>query len=195
MVLPDGVDGELVINAIAEQCCDLELLYPDGDFMQYAIGVWSAAEYPTWERVYNLSIASYNPLENYDRMEDYAENESRKRDTDKTDSINSTSAGASVSNSDDTTRVAGYNSDSLGMQNKVTGTGNTSVSNTGESTQKTTEGVTDSAVHSHKSRIHGNIGVTTPAQMMQGELDIAPQINVINYIVNSFKNRFCLLVY
>ena len=46
-----------------------------------------------------------------------------------------------------------------------------------------------------ESHIHGNIGVTTVAQMMEGELETYPKINIINYIVQAFKERFCLLVY
>ena len=45
------------------------------------------------------------------------------------------------------------------------------------------------------SRIHGNIGTVTAQKMIKEELEISPQINVINYITESFKKRFCILVY
>ena len=45
------------------------------------------------------------------------------------------------------------------------------------------------------SRIHGNIGVTTSQQMLESELELIPKLNVINTMIESFKNRFCLLVY
>ena len=45
------------------------------------------------------------------------------------------------------------------------------------------------------SHIHGNIGVTTSQQMLESELMIAPKLNVFNYIIESFKQRFCILVY
>lgn len=41
----------------------------------------------------------------------------------------------------------------------------------------------------------GNIGVTTSQQMLESELELAPKLNVFNYIIESFKNRFCILVY
>ena len=41
----------------------------------------------------------------------------------------------------------------------------------------------------------GNIGVTTSQQMLESELDLLPKLNVFNYIIDSFKNRFCILVY
>lgn len=40
----------------------------------------------------------------------------------------------------------------------------------------------------------GNIGVTTTQKMIQEERDVA-EFSTIWYIVNSFKKRFCLMVY
>lgn len=57
------------------------------------------------------------------------------------------------------------------------------------------EKIEDSTSNSHTSRIHGNIGVTTSQQMLEQELEVAPKLNITNYIVDSFKKRFCLLVY
>ena len=57
------------------------------------------------------------------------------------------------------------------------------------------EKIEDSTTVSHTSRIKGNIGVTTSQQMLEQELEVAPKLNIINYIVDSFKKRFCLLVY
>ena len=45
------------------------------------------------------------------------------------------------------------------------------------------------------SHISGNIGVTTSQQMLEQELLVAPKLNVYNYIIESFKNRFCLEVW
>ena len=40
----------------------------------------------------------------------------------------------------------------------------------------------------------GNIGVTTTQQMLEAERKIA-EFNMISYIAQSFKQRFCLLIY
>lgn len=42
---------------------------------------------------------------------------------------------------------------------------------------------------------YGNIGVTTSQDMLTQEMEIAKIIQVIPIIVESFKNRFCLMVY
>lgn len=57
------------------------------------------------------------------------------------------------------------------------------------------EKIDDDITLTHTSRIHGNIGVTTSQQMLEQELLVAPKLNIMNYIIESFKNRFCLMVY
>ena len=57
------------------------------------------------------------------------------------------------------------------------------------------EQIKDDTEITHTSRIHGNIGVVTSQQMLEAELNIAPKLNIMNIIIESFKNRFCLLVY
>ncbi len=46
----------------------------------------------------------------------------------------------------------------------------------------------------HKGRVHGNIGVTTAAQMIQGERDINGY-DVYMAITDEFKRKFCVCVY
>ena len=57
------------------------------------------------------------------------------------------------------------------------------------------EQIKDDSSVTRSSRIHGNIGVTTSQQMLEQELEVAPKLNIMNVIIESFKNRFCLLVY
>ena len=54
---------------------------------------------------------------------------------------------------------------------------------------------TDNNTITRNSHISGNIGVTTSQQMLEQELLVAPKLNVYNYIMESFKNRFCLEVW
>ncbi len=195
IVLPPGVDSELVVDAICMDCAELELLYPDWDCMKEFIAIWSNRELSTWQKLADMAALEYNPIENYDRIEDSTDNESRVKSNNKNDSITNASRGNSVNSTDDTTRVAGYNSDTLAVQDKGSGASASTSNASGESTQTTRETETDSAGRVHSSRIHGNIGVTTPAQMITSELELAPKINVVNYIADSFKRRFCLMVY
>lgn len=68
-----------------------------------------------------------------------------------------------------------------------------------------THGKTDTLEHGEKIEhegssdrsmlAYGNIGVTTSQEMLTQELELAKIIEVIPVIIESFKNRFCLLVY
>lgn len=46
----------------------------------------------------------------------------------------------------------------------------------------------------HNAHLYGNIGVTTSAQMLEGELEIRKQ-DLISIIVREFKEAFCIMVY
>ena len=56
----------------------------------------------------------------------------------------------------------------------------TSDNNTGETTHEQTE--------------TGNIGITLTQNMITAEREIA-MFNIIDFIINDFKERFCLLIY
>ena len=64
-----------------------------------------------------------------------------------------------------------------------------------EHDKQTTHG-TDSSKrgNKHKAHLYGNIGVTTSAQMLEGELAIRKS-DLINIIVREFKENFCIMVY
>ena len=52
----------------------------------------------------------------------------------------------------------------------------------------------DSTDVKRKARIWGNVGVTTTQQMIEEERRVS-QFNISDYIIESFKRRFCLLIY
>lgn len=65
-------------------------------------------------------------------------------------------------------------------------------SNTWAESDKTdTTSEAEEDVYEHRT---GNIGVTTTQQMLEQERKIA-EFNMISYIAQSFKQRFCLLIY
>ncbi len=167
MILPDDVDSSIVIPSILSECAELEVIYPDPDLMKEMIALWSARELPVWERIYNAVTTTYNPLENYNRQEDWNQ----------TDTGSSSGSGSST----DTHKVTGYNSGDWANQSQD----EAYASNSGNSSLQTY----------HTSNVHGNIGVTTSQQMLNQELDVAGRTDIYSYIVRSFKNRFCLMVY
>lgn len=100
-------------------------------------------------------------------------------------------------------------SDALAYGHSVSGSdalahGHT-VSNTGGGSSSMAYGKTETLTHgemivhdgdiTRNSHISGNIGVTTSQQMLEQEIEVSAKLNVIKMIVDSFKTRFCLLVY
>lgn len=73
MLLPDGVDKETLTDNILLRGGEFEVIYADPDFMQRAIGSWSKKWYRTFTKWIDALNIEYNPLENYDRMEDYSD--------------------------------------------------------------------------------------------------------------------------
>lgn len=63
---PGGIDKDIAINQIILTCADLELLYPDADFMQQAVTHWAAASAEVFAKMFNTTQIIYNPIWNKD---------------------------------------------------------------------------------------------------------------------------------
>ena len=72
--------------------------------------------------------------------------------------------------------VNGYNGDAERDRQNTSGNSNTKRKN------------------KHTGHLYGNIGVTTSAQMLEGELEIRKQ-DLISIIVREFKENLCIMVY
>lgn len=96
---------------------------------------------------------------------------------------------------DDTTTVTGTGSTTYG--HKVdTKHGEAIATQHGETITDTYgHKVDDSGEVTRESHISGNIGVLTSQAMAEAEVLVSAKLNVYNYIIESFKNRFCLLVF
>lgn len=75
--VPEGIDKDTLVNNILLRGAEFELLYSDPYFLQNMIGVWSNKWQRTMTRWVNALNIDYNPLENYDRYEDWEDNGSK----------------------------------------------------------------------------------------------------------------------
>lgn len=165
--LPTGMNKQQVIDTILMEAADLSLTYPDWNMMQYMIGTWSTNKQPAWERILAALTEEYDPLHNYDRHEIWTDN-------------NVSLSGAEASGSN-TESVAGFNSSNMANSRKTE--------------QSTSSNAASNQTGNHTGRTYGNIGVTTSAQMLQGEIDVRVANDICNIIAQSFKNQFCIQVY
>ena len=202
MYVPEGFtndDRDTLVNNLIMENAGLEVIYPDWDYMKFAIENWSKKEKPVWDRMYSAALLEYNPIENYNRTEI----------TTITDDGSDAHSGNDVSRNSgsDTTRnigsgtqthdVTGYDSATYVPKDKT-------VSDT-DDTSTATYGGTNTFTHGERidkdnertieGNISGNIGTMTTQNMLSQELEIAPKLNIMDYIIKSFKARFCLLVY
>lgn len=178
MVLPEGLDIETLTDTIILNGAEFEVLYSNPKFFQDAIGNWSKKWYRTIDKWVKALAVEYSPLENYDRIEEWTENE--------TNSNNFNSNENSNGNSNSNTKVSAFNSSSL-----VPESSNDLTNNYSGTTSGSNNGLVDSI---HKGRIHGNIGVTTSQQMLQSELDLA-YWNLYEKISALFLSEFVIPVY
>jgi len=82
--LPEDIDRETCIDNIMLECGELETLYSEPEFMRAAIGTWSKKHYRTFEKWAEALLLEYNPLENYDRIEDWWDHSDKDNDNTRT---------------------------------------------------------------------------------------------------------------
>ena len=70
MILPDGIDKDLLIQSLMLKGGEFEVLYADPAFMRRGIAVWSSKWFRTFSEWLRGTQASWNPIHNYDRFED-----------------------------------------------------------------------------------------------------------------------------
>lgn len=184
--LPTGIDRDILIPEICTECSDFALLYPDYDFMRMLIGVWSKKEQRIWSAMLESENFEYNPIENFDRYESIT----REVQSESSGSNTSTSSGSSSGTGNATASQTAFNSDTFKDTSKQVNTNSGQNSSSGTDKAEQTASGTETVT----SHLHGNIGVTTAQQMIAGFREIS-NFSTYNYIVESFKNRFCVQVY
>lgn len=71
MAWPTGVTAGDVLPELTTELAELEIVYPAAATMKNAITAWSKSRVGAWNRIAAALDAEYNPVENYDRYEDW----------------------------------------------------------------------------------------------------------------------------
>ena len=218
IVLPEGFDNSdkaILINNILLESAELEVLYPDPDFMKQAIYAWSSKEVISWNRLYSAMTAEYNPIENYNRSEKTTVQNRGALTHSGYDSVVgsgndsdvSTGYDSDVGSGTDTTThsITSFDSNTYQPKEKFEDGKGSTITHNRNSTITHNHGITDTTNYGHVitdttgsqtiGTISGNIGVTTSQQMLEQEIELTPKLNIYNIILESFRNRFCILVY
>mgnify|MGYP000045014057 FL=1 len=210
LTLPEGVSKDTIVDNLLMETAELEILYPDPYFMQAAIGTWSIKELPVWEKLYETTVLKYDPISNYDRKEMWTENENTDKEeiSQRRGNISTETDGTSTQNRNgsgtvDTSHyVSAYNETDFTPTAKDAENQNASSSTNQQDSASvdTSESSSGSASNSEKrnaernGEISGNTGFYTKQKMIEQEREVA-MFNIVDHIISSFKNRFCLLIY
>ena len=183
--LPEKIDKVTVKNSILMELGEYEPLWSDPLFFRNMVSVWSKKWQRTFDRWINALSIDYNPLENYDRIEEWTDEEKE------TSLLKGTITGSTTTVENGTNRndVSAFNDADFQPNER-----NTIESNVQDNSNSTSNSNTDTTRKNNRiGRAHGNIGVTTSQQMLESELDIA-KFNIYSNIVDVFANEFCLLI-
>lgn len=164
--LPAGVNKNTLVDKILQDCIHFETIYPEPGYLSYAIQTFFKIWYRTFDKWARALEIDYNPLENYDRHEEYTNGSRVKSSTD--------------GSSTNTGLVTAYDSEQLKTNEESRGRDHSDAEGT--------------ASGHGNSYIHGNIGVTTSQQMLQAELDVQ-RFNIYQAISDAFVQEFCIMVY
>ena len=168
--VPAGIDLDTLVDTIVWSYGDLYLVNTDLEWTKRAITLWGKRHRYYMDELLKTLQYQYNPIDNYDRYEDYTDTSSRNS------TYQSTNSGISSS------RTTAYDSDAQQPEDQVE-----------DSSQANNAGTEDGTLN-HVAHIHGNIGVTTAMAMIREQREII-QISWYDEIAKLFASEFLLMVY
>lgn len=203
--VPEGLVKQIAIDTILMRTRELEILYPDFTYMKNRITIWSNKYQINWSKLYDTTVLEYNPIENYDRMEDWTDTDdetstsARDNTRNTTNTVKSTSTNEVINSVNVTDQNTAFNAGLADHAKQITDgdtteNGNITNTETGKDTENENVNGGRTGRHTRTGRAHGNIGVTTSQQMIQSERDLVV-FNLYDVIAESFIENFCLMVY
>ena len=221
LTVPEGIDRDTLVDNILLKAGEMESLYSSLPFVKSAIGIWSRKWYDTFEHWVDTLSLEYNPIENYDRMEEWEDTNTGKQtttntgtstnvgtgseDTTKTGSIKDQQGGGTTTEN----QASAYDSSDYTPKDKQifsTTQSNETTFNQAKDTHtlnnlqnKRTDDLseerTDDLTAHHEGRVHGNIGVTSSQQLAESELLLRMKWNLYEHITDLFLSEFVIPVY
>ena len=213
-VIPEALDKETLTDNLMMESAEMEILYPDADFLEAAIGSWSKKMLHVWEELFATTQYEYNPIWNKDgtveetitrnlaTTENVADNNTR---TDNLTELQTRNLAGTTSDSGSSTEsVYGFNSSTAAPASSntatsggsTTDTGTVTVGNTGTQTDNRTvdRDTTDTGTITTSRTEQGNIGLTSTQDLIKAQREVV-QLNLYDVIIKDFIARFCLAVY
>lgn len=213
--LYEGFDKQILIDLIMQQSGELFPFHQQPDYLKQNITNWFTRMYEQFKRMHVALYSEYNPIENYDRHEDWSDSESVSASMSESLSTSESESTSSSGSAHDSTSDSTSNSldNGISAANMATGylpdtasQGRTAgVSSSDSDNETATNRLNDLAskrhniesrehYSTHGGRIHGNIGVTTNQQMIEAELNLR-KYDIYQTIADMFEKEFIVRVY
>ncbi|MBO7735775.1 MAG: hypothetical protein J6S67_24620 [Methanobrevibacter sp.] len=174
--------GSTLLAAIINRAASFCVLYTDPDYFKLMSDAW----WDKWESSFlawfKTMQMEYNPIENYDRHEQWHDDIVDDNTVKQTGTVNTDA------NNTDTTTVSAYDSSSFSNKDKVTSV----IDSTDE--RDLTDKIDNDRDLDHEGRIHGNIGVVTSQKMVEDELKLRYN-NLYNMVADVFIKELLIAVY
>ena len=190
-----------IVDNILLECAELEVVYPDSDYMKLAIGTWSTKRLYTWQRIADVLYRKYDPFVNMNRHEWRTTLENRNLSGSETPNLTDreTRNLAGTNDSTVTGNVNAFNDSSAnGVQrDKVTTDQDTTDTGTVTSTHTGTVNTTDTGTVTTTDDYHieGDSAIRDAQDIIRLETEQRLANDLIDIIIKDFKKRFCLMVY
>lgn len=190
-----------IIDNILLECAELEVVYPDSDYMKLAIGTWSAKRLYTWQRIADVLYRKYDPFVNINRHEwrttkedrDLAKSETRDLAGSETRDLAGTNDSTVTGNVNafNDSSANGVQRDKVTTDQDTTDTGSIDTTDTGTVDYTDTGNVTTTDDY----HIEGDSAIRDAQDIIRLETEQRLANDLIDIIIEDFKKRFCLMVY
>lgn len=159
------------------------------------------------DRLYNVTLLEYNPIENYNRMEkglditDDTTDNTQNIGAQKVSSENQIGATTTTPATTTETKVSAFNESEYQPSEQTKNTGNVIESHDKDTGTTTTTKEPDvqhmkyKRTYDHDLLVHGNIGVTTSQQMASDEILLAKSNNYIDTVCQMYAERLLINVW
>lgn len=217
ILLPEGVDKDMVADTIISQYGPEDVIYDNPKIFEYYNQVWFKRKNYTIQKLFDTLNFDYNPIENYNRKEDYAEinddeenttrnlgrNSDRTQDTNDTLTEKTNESGTDNTNTSNLSEVSPFNANTFVNDSQSSGNESFDHSQTVDHThdvnnnmsahQEDNENETRLVENDRKKNSNlwarGNIGVTTTQQMIQEEREVV-QFDLYEWIAREWAKEF-----
>lgn len=182
-------------------------IYQKPDLLKLAVA--NVAKSLKWsiDRLYNVTLLEYNPIENYNRIEKGTDITDDTTDNTMNIGVQTVSSenqiGATTTTPATTTetKVSAFNESDYQPSEQTKNTGNVTESHDKDTGTTTTtkdpdvQHMTYNRKYDHDLQVHGNIGVTTSQKMASDEILLAKSNNYIDTVCQMYAERLLINVW